>query len=273
MKVMMVDDHTGIFVEYSDCTYKRKQNKKHHAVFLISIVTLSACVGYCSHEFMLLTNLVLHGNSSQYVTQYLRGDTIGTWNPWHLAQNEAVTIDIVNEANLSQDKISVVKDAILSTQTVTIDDSVLHKGFEGNTSTYYEGWAGALRSIKQKTKYVIPTQFDFVDNNGRSGDITITLSNERIEGYTGYTRSVTEGNAILKSFIIIYDASNLSDQQLAAIVRHEFGHTIGLGHSTAPEDLMAPTIYMILPYISECDIDAIIGLYDGNQMGEIICQK
>lgn len=272
---MISDDHVGIYVKYLDYAYKRKQNRKHHAVFLISIVVLSTCVGYYSHEFLLLIHSVLLVNHPQHVTQYLRGDSVGTLNPWHLVQDETLTIDIVNEANLSQDKISVVKDTILSTQTVIIDDSVLHKGPKGNTSTYYEGWAGALKEAsKQKTKYVIPAQFDFVDNNGRSGDIIITLSNgKNFEGYTGYTKSILDDNAILKSFITIYDAPNLSDQQLTTIVMHEFGHAMGIGHSTAPEDLMAPTISMILPYISECDIDAIVGLYDGNQMSEIICQK
>ena len=77
---------------------------------------------------------------------------------------------------------------------------------------------------------------------------------------------------ILKSFITIYDISNLNDEELSTIVRHEFGHAIGLGHSTAPEDLMAPTIDMTIPYISECNIAAINDLYSGIQ-GDTVCEK
>jgi predicted Zn-dependent protease len=64
----------------------------------------------------------------------------------------------------------------------------------------------------------------------------------------------------------------LTDEELSTIVRHEFGHALGLGHSTAPEDLMAPNIDMTVPYISECNIDAIVNLYNGVQ-GSTVCEK
>src|SRR3990172_5276856 len=70
----------------------------------------------------------------------------------------------------------------------------------------------------------------------------------------------------------IDDVTNLSDEQLGTILRHEFGHAIGLGHSTAPEDLMAPNIDMTVPYISECNTNAIRDLYNGIQ-GSTVCEK
>ena len=54
---------------------------------------------------------------------------------------------------------------------------------------------------------------------------------------------------------------------------HEFGHALGLAHSTAPEDLMYPTIETNFPYISECDIDAMKALYDGGNTSEVICRS
>jgi predicted Zn-dependent protease len=121
--------------------------------------------------------------------------------------------------------------------------------------------------------YNIPTELNIVTSNGGEGDIIITLSNLRdSDGYSGYTKSVVDRNEILKSFITIYDVNNLSDDELATILRHEFGHALGLGHSTAPEDLMAPNIDMTVPYISECNIEAIADLYNGIQ-GSTVCEK
>ena len=48
---------------------------------------------------------------------------------------------------------------------------------------------------------------------------------------------------------------------------------MGLAHSTAPEDLMAKTITTEFPYISECDIDAIISLYDKGKLSVVVCEK
>ena len=61
-------------------------------------------------------------------------------------------------------------------------------------------------------------------------------------------------------------------EALETIVRHELGHALGLAHSTAPEDLMYPTIETNFPYISECDVDAIERLYDGANTSEVICE-
>ena len=93
------------------------------------------------------------------------------------------------------------------------------------------------------------------------------------DGNAGYTKSMTDGNQILKSSITIFDTDNLSDTQLSTITRHEFGHAIGLAHSSAPEDLMYPTIETDFPFISDCNISAIIHLYDGNVDDKVICKK
>jgi hypothetical protein len=211
---------------------------------------------------------------TRYFTENLRGDTVDTWKSWRLV-GTTLNVNILKSPRVTEYQLDLIKSAITSEKIVEIDDSIVQKGPKGSTSLYYEGWKGALKSASaQQTKYNLPTSFNFVDTSGGEGDIIITLSNIKdSDGYTGYTKSVTEENEILKSFITIYDISNLSDQQLTTIIRHEFGHALGLGHSTAPEDLMAPTIDMTIPYISECNVAAIVDLYNANEGKQTVCEK
>ncbi|WP_100182990.1 matrixin family metalloprotease [Candidatus Nitrosotenuis aquarius] len=211
---------------------------------------------------------------TKYFTENLRGDTIDTWKSWRLVDN-TLSINILKSPRVTEHQLEVIKNAIISEKTEEFDDSLVHKGPKGTKSMYYVGWAGALKeAAKEETKYNIPTNFEFVGSNGGEGDIIITLSNIKdSDGYTGYTKSITEDTEILKSFITIYDISNLSDDQLETIVRHEFGHALGLGHSTATEDLMAPTIDMTIPYITDCNIDAIVNLYNAKSDSQTVCEK
>ena len=182
----------------------------------------------------------------------------------------------MNSQYVTEKRIQIIRDVITSEETIEIDDSLLHKGPKGTKSTYYLGWKGALESIGAKTKETIPknVHFDVVDSE--QGNIMIKLTNEQNEeGYSAYTKSIVDqsNHQIVKSTIVIYDVENISDEQLATALRHELGHAFGLGHSTAPEDFMAPLIITLYPYISQCDIDAIRELYNGNQNNEVLCEK
>jgi len=203
----------------------------------------------------------------------LRGDTVDTWKSWRLI-GTSMNVNIVNPRGMDESKIDVIIDAITSDESFDIDDSISHKGPKGTSSSYYNGWSGALKQVSDiETKFNIPTNFNVNKSYDGEGDVIITVSNLKDNnGFTGYTKSIVDGNEIVKSFITIYDVSNLTDEELSTIVRHEFGHALGLGHSTAPEDLMAPTIDMTIPYISQCNIAAIEDLYNGIQ-GSTVCEK
>ena len=194
---------------------------------------------------------------------------------WQLSTDRTLTISIMNSNLVSQDKIDAIKDAVLSEATIKVDGSLVHPGQVGSTSTYYEGWKGALESISVgDSKFYIPTKFLFIDSSSGAADITIELTDmDSPDGYSGYTKPTLDGNHILKTHVTIYKIDKYSTDRLGAIVRHEFGHALGLGHSTDSEDLMYYIISTDYPYISGCDVNAIHSLYDGKESSHVVCEK
>ncbi len=236
-------------------------------VFLASVIAIS--------PYLLDSPETEAAFKTRYLTENLRGDTVDTWKFWKLDSESTLVVSIENSDLVDNNKIRVIEDTILSNDIISLDDSLTHKGPPGHASTYFVGWRGALdKASETETKYTVPTRFRIIESDDGIGDIIITLSTAKDQdGYSGFTKSTVEGNQILKSRIIIYDVDRLSDDMLATIIRHEFGHAVGLGHSTAPEDLMAQDISMQFPYISECNVSAIAQLYDGVAMGRTVCDK
>jgi len=212
---------------------------------------------------------------SKYLVQNLRGDTLATWFPWMLAGSQALQVNILDNNLATEERIQVIQNTISSDETVDIDNLLTHKGPEGTTQTFYKGWGGALQiAAQQNTELQIPQSFEFSNSKRPIGDITIELSSlSDPDGYSGYTKSVVDRGEILKSHIIIYDVNSLSNEQLSIIFMHEFGHALGLAHSSDPDDLMYPVIETDFPYVSECMVDAISGLYDGEKSSEVECQN
>lgn len=212
---------------------------------------------------------------SKFVIENLQGDKVSTFMRWKIVPQDTLVVNIMNSELASSKQIEMIKNAITSTESLDIDDSLQHKGPKGVFSTYYIGWQGVLDHLSlTNTKYNIPKKIDVIESKNGEGQIIITLSNEQdTDGYSGYTKSVVDQNQILKSTITIYNIDELSSSQTETITRHEFGHALGLAHSTASEDLMYPTIQSDYPYISQCDIDAIVALYDGKESSDVICQK
>jgi len=254
---------------------------KPHKNKILQNITIVIALGLAVFIFIsyVPSDLQLSHNSNnaplktQFLIQNLRSNTIDTWKPWHLINNQVLNIDIVNVDEVSKEKIDAIKDAILSEESVKIDNSLVDRGPVGTVSTYYKGWEGAIESMKnENTKFYIPTKFNIIESPTEEGDITITLSNlENPDGYHGYTKTVTDGQEILKSSITIYDVDHLSPERLGIIVRHEFGHALGLGHSTVQEDLMHYVIETDFPFISNCDTNAIMKLYDDRSISDITC--
>lgn len=258
-------------------TEKRAHKRYYVSVSVIIVVVSLGFIGYSYYENQIVNKAISHDMSnynSNYVIQNLQGDTVDTWVSWNIENGRVIHVHVVNEAKVPQDMINAIKDAILSTKVVSIDDSQTGKGPQGTSSTYYVGWKGATEQASEKpTTLYIPQKFDINGSPDGVGDIEIILTSDvNPDGYSGYTKSLVDGNQILKSKITIFKANTLDAGRLEAIMRHEFGHALGLGHSTAVEDLMHPML-PDYPYISACDIDALHGLYDGDKNSKVVCTK
>jgi matrixin len=209
-----------------------------------------------------------------YIIQNLQGDTINTWLSWRLIDGTVLHINVI-DAGKYPGKLDLIKDVLLSEKAIEVDDSLLHTGPQGTTSTYYVGWSGALaQATKGPTQFYIPSKLEVIESPTGAGDITIKLTSEESgDGYSGLTKSIADPSQhqILKSQITIYKADKLSDEQFKTILRHEFGHALGLAHSSSPGDLMHATIQTEYPYISQCDINAVSSLYNGNEKSQVSC--
>ena len=190
-----------------------------------------------------------------------------TWKHWDLVQGQTLYVNIVNSDKFPSEKIDIIKDTILSKNSFVEYTS-------GVSQQYYTGWMGALEKIDEKQiLYNLLVNIEIVDSD-ESGDIIIHLSSLKDEdGINGFTKLTVEDENILRSHITIYDIDEISNEDLSVISRHEFGHALGLSHSTDPQDLMHPSIESINPYISECNVDAITSLYDGGESNHVICEK
>lgn len=212
---------------------------------------------------------------TKFLIENLRGDTIDTAKSWRILEDDSLNVNLINGDVLTLEQHNAVLNVINSTDSILLDDHIINRGPPGSESVYFLGWAGAMEeAAKTDTAYTIPTTFNIFQSENGEGHIIINFLNLiDTDGFTGYTRSVIQDGEILKSYITIYDVKNLDASELATIVRHEFGHALGLGHSTDPEDLMAPTILTEFPYISECNVDAMWVLYNGHESGLVICKK
>ena len=256
-------------------------SKKHILTIAVAVVAIGiVTTGYSLYVVQLIGQEYRVPNTGSindgYVIQNLQGDTVDTWLSWRLVDGTVLHVNVI-DASKYPGKLDLIKEVVLSQEPIEIDDSLLHKGPQGSTSTYYVGWAGALaKASEDSTEFYIPDKLDVIESTKGAGDIAIMLVNERSgDGYSGYAKSIVDAsqNQILKSYITIYEVDKLSDEQFKIVLRHELGHAFGLGHSTAPEDLMAPIIKTEYPYISECDLAAIVSLYDGEKKSDVTCEK
>ena len=189
---------------------------------------------------------------------------IDTTLPWEIKPGKPIQIIVNAETSVSPEKIYAVKNAIMSENSFTKDDK-----------TFYEGWRGALNKVSERSTILsIPTTFNIIESDEAGNKIIVTLTQSKdASGNSGFTRSVVEHHRLIGANITIYDIDNLTVEEITIITRHEFGHALGLGHSTDPDDLMYEEIITTEPFISDCHINALTELYNEKTLSHILCEK
>jgi len=266
-----------------DIEEKEKQaaTKKYYKAVIVSAIAVAIIAGVYSYMFAELAGAQYRVEvgevNSAYMIQNLKGDTIDTWLSWRIGEGQPLYVKIVNAERYPPETLQAVLGTIQSDTPIIIDDSLTGKGVKGDTSEYYLGWKGALAAASQNVTDVhIPKNFEIIESQRQEADITIILVDEQnADGFTGWTVSIAddEVNQILKSKVTIFNADELSYDQISAITRHEMGHVLGIAHSSDSQDLMHPVIKTPFPYISGCDIAAIHSLYDGSKSSQVECEK
>lgn len=253
---------------------KRIQKLSAKAILKIELAVLPVVIillFFVAANYVIQPTEVNSVIKTRYVIENLRGSSTDGYNYWNLSNQTLLIVNVENNDHVSNQKIQAAEQAILSAETVASDGS-LHPNAKPELHKLFRGWQEALQTASG-TKYPIPKKFNIIHSQNGDGQIVIMLSTiHSKEGYSGSTKTIADGNQILKSFITIYDSNKLTDDQIGSIVRHEFGHALGLPDTGNSEDLMHGTITTNNPYISTCDIDALEKSYNGIKPSDDFCK-
>ncbi|MDE1726965.1 MAG: matrixin family metalloprotease [Thaumarchaeota archaeon] len=181
-------------------------------------------------------------------------DKITTHFPLVVPNNNPLLIKIVANQPVSTDKINMLKEAIFSTGS-----------YEHDGKLVFIGWEGVLlKASANHHLFFVPENIKITNSSNDISQITIILTTDKNElGYSGLTTFTRTGEMVTNARIVIFQVDHLTDEEFGAVVRHEFGHALGLGHSTLYGDIMYPEVDPTISQISECDEGALEALYDG----------
>ena len=210
---------------------------------------------------------------SNFLTSNTDGNEIDATASWNPSSSTSLTINLLNSYLLTVEQYDAVVYVITTTDSIELDDDFLNKENSNLKSKYYLGWTGAINAAqKNKSTNTIPSNYNILRSSVGDGDIIIQFSKQKDPlGYSGYTKSILQNDMIVQSHITIYDVDHMEISDLTTIVRHEFGHALGLDHSPISNGLMAPVILTALPYISECDVYDVQVLYGGDEYANNAC--
>ena len=152
-------------------------------------------------------------------------------------ENNTITVSIIDNEYVTQ---SIIRDIAIPIYDDREEDGK------------YSGWNNALNGTLNLV---------LVEKNG---DIQITLVNHTsTKKYSAFTTFESKSPGIISAAeITIYEIEEISSHELQMLMRHELGHSLGLGHSRDSDDLMYPIVPYYTSYISEANIQNIESLYN-----------
>ena len=234
---------------------------------------LSDVIGYLAYS---QTEIGKTGTWTEYakLVDETASTTIGTpvdpqithvkrWATWKIEHGDQFHIDVISSPELNDERMQAIQDVVFSKGTLAPDEKTL-----------YKGWYGAISSTKN-AKFPMSIDLRTVRSYDGTGHILIELTHlKNPDGYVAFTKSVSdkEIHTLLQSKITVYNVENLSIDDFKRVLRHELGHAFGLSHSDDPDDLMYEIVKTPYPYISQCDVDTLAGLYNGSETSWVSCE-
>jgi len=195
----------------------------------------------------------------------LRNDSIETIGSW---DKETINVILETGPYTSKHRIEDITKAVTSQEFFMIEDNLMHKDRVGIFSPYYLGWQGALDNSNATLK-----NLNFDVSKGTNAHILISLTPmPHPDGYAGVSNPLFVDGKFSKVYITIFEVNKMSRAQLYSVAIHEMGHAIGIGHTTATEDVMnAKRVNVPYPYISPCIMQALQVVDQGKT--ELRCEK
>ena len=255
-----IKHHASILYETTKFDYR-----KYAVLAILSIIISTSVLSYSILQGHATNNMESKQSNkldTVFYIENLKSKKTDSGFFWHIMKNRILNVNVINSDEYP-DKLDLIENAIMSEETHK--DSRHTKVY--NSELLFMGWKGALNYAKslKDTKLNLPTDFNFSESGSSDSDIVIKLTSlTNGEGFLGQTRILVdvENNQILKSYITIYDVDNLSNEEFLVVIRHEFGHAIGLSHSDNRDDLMYVEVNTKFPFITEYDIEALLNIYD-----------
>jgi len=246
---------------------------KDNVQVLSFIILVGALFLFINLEFVDTAEALQSRDRVHNVDANQREYTIDTAMPWRLAEGDVLHVSILN-ANEFPEATEIIKKVLSFEEVIKIEGSLHHTDSKESTTTYYNGWTGALKAASfEKTSLYIPINFNIVEFGNEDADVIIDLTPFKSGNvYSANTNIVNDKhNQLHKVYITIYEVDQLSLNYIRMITTHEMGHALGLAHSTDPNDIMFPTLQTNHSFLSECNVKAIVELYNRAMNSKIEC--